>query len=68
MLLTSAVQNAVNLGLIKELGVLRLDRLELDGHFFASGHVCAQVNITKGARANFAAKAVFFSYAQLHFR
>lgn len=46
--------------------MFRLDRFELDGHFFACRHVGAQINVAKGATADFAAEPVLFAHAQFH--
>jgi hypothetical protein len=48
--------------------MLRLDRLQLDGHFFACRHVRAQVNVAKGSAANLAAQAVLLPNAQFHLK
>ena len=42
----------VHLGFVLELGVLGLDRLKLDGHFFARDDVNPQVDVTCGDVVN----------------
>ena len=64
--LTSAVQDAVDLALVQELGMLGLDGLELDGHLLPGRHVGAEVDVTEGAGADFAAQPVLLSDAELH--
>ena len=60
------MQNAINLGLVQELWMLRLDRFEFNGDFFARRHVGAQVNITKGTAANLTAQAVLAADPEFH--
>ena len=55
------MQDAVDLALVQELGVLGLDGLELDGHLLPGRHVGAEVDVTEGAGADFAAQAVLFT-------
>ncbi|RNA05858.1 hypothetical protein BpHYR1_033557 [Brachionus plicatilis] len=50
----AALQNFVQLALVEQLRVSRLHRLQLDGYLFAVGHVDAQVNVAKRARADLA--------------
>ena len=64
--LTSTMQNAINLAFIQQLGMLGLDRLQLDGDFFTCSHIGSEVNITKGTATNLAAQAVLFTDTQLH--
>ena len=52
------MQDAVDLALVQELGVLGLDGLELDGHLLPGRHVGAEVDVTEGAGADFAAQPV----------
>lgn len=47
--------------------MLRLDALQFDRHLLAGGHVGSEVNISEGAGADFAAEAIFFADAELHF-
>lgn len=60
------MQNAVDLALIQELRVPRLDALELDGDFFARCHVGTEIDITEGARADLAAQTVLAAHAEFH--
>ena len=41
-------EGLVHLGFVLQLGVLGLDRLQLDGHFFARDDVDPQVDVTCG--------------------
>lgn len=41
--------------------MLRFDALELDGDFLARDYVGAQVDVSKGARANLATDTIFIS-------
>jgi hypothetical protein len=45
-------ESLVDLGLVLELRVLGLDRLELDGNLFTGNDVYSEINVTKGAGAN----------------
>ncbi len=42
-----------------------LDRLQLDGDFFAVGDIDAQINVSERARANFPYKAIFATNDEL---
>lgn len=64
--LTSSVQDTINLALVKQLRVLRLDGLQLDSHLFSRGHIGAEVNIAERPATNLPPEAVFLSYSQLH--
>lgn len=61
----AAGKRLVDTGLILELRVLGLDALELDGNLFPGDDVGTQVDVTEGARANFAADAVFVTDTQV---
>ena len=60
------MEDAINLAFVKKLRMLCLNGFEFDGYFFTSGHVGAQVNVTKGTRPNLATETVLLSHAQLH--
>lgn len=66
MELTSSVQDSINLALVEELRVLRLDRLELDRNFFARGCIRSKINVSERTASNLSPKAVLPSYTQLH--
>ena len=46
--------------------MLRFDTFQFDGNFFARCHVCAEVDVSKGPAADFAAQTVFLSHTKLH--
>lgn len=54
----TAGKGLVDAGLILELRMLGLDAFQLDGDLLARDDVGSEVDITEGARANFAADAV----------
>ena len=60
------MQNTINLGFIQQLRMLRLDRFQFNGDFFARGHVGTQINVTKRSAANLAAEPVLFPHAEFH--
>jgi hypothetical protein len=60
------VQDAIDFALVQELRVFRLDRFQFDGHFFASGHVGSQIDITKGPTADLPTETVLFAHPKLH--
>jgi hypothetical protein len=60
------MQNAINFGFVQELWMLGLDGFQFNGHFFARGHVGAEINVAKGTAANFAAQPVLFAHSQFH--
>jgi len=60
------MENAVNLALVEELGVLGLDTLELDGDLFASGHIGSEIDVSKAAGPNLATQAILLAHAQFH--
>lgn len=60
------MKDTINLALVQQLRVLRLDRLQLDSHLFSCGHIGAQVDIAKRPATNLPPEAVFLSYPQLH--
>jgi hypothetical protein len=64
--LTSSVQDSINLALVEELRVLRLDRLELDRNFFARGCIRSKINVSERTASNLSPKAILPSYTQLH--
>lgn len=61
------MQYTVNLAFVKELGVLGLDALKLDGHFLSGCHIRPQVNVSERTATDLAAEAVLLSDAELHF-
>ena len=62
----AAAQDLVQFRLVKQLRVLALDRLELDGHLLARGDVRAEVDVTERAGSNLPPEAVLVGHPNLH--
>ena len=61
----TASEGLVNTSLVLELGMLGLDALEFDGDLLPGDDVSAQVDVTKGARADLSTNAVLVTDAEI---
>ncbi len=61
----STLKNLVKLGLVQELRVPSLERLELDGDLFAIGNVNAQIDVAEGSRSDLADETVLPAHNEL---
>ena len=64
----AAAEDLVELGLVQQLRVLALNRLELDGDLLAGGDVRAKVDVTERAAPNLAPQPVLVGHPNLHGR
>ena len=60
------MQYPINLTLIKQLRMLRLNTLQLDSNFLTGGHVGTEVDVAEGTGTDLAAEAVLLADAELH--
>ena len=63
---TSTVQDLVDLGLVQELRVLGLHRLELNRNLLARRHVRAEIDVAERAGTDLAPQTVLLADTKLH--
>ena len=60
------MENSINLALVEQLWMLRLDGFEFDSYFLSRGHVGSEVDISEGTAPDLAAEPVLLSHSKLH--